>query len=46
VHRLKRRVHAWTVNSADDMHTLFAWGVDGIITDDPQLAIEVLTERK
>lgn len=40
-HRLKRRVHVWTVNAADDMQRLFSWGVDGIFTDDPRLAVEI-----
>jgi glycerophosphoryl diester phosphodiesterase len=44
VHRLGRRVHVWTVNAAEDMRRLFAWGVDGIITDDPKLAMEVFAE--
>lgn len=38
VHRLNRRVHVWTVNDERDMRRLFGWGVDGIFTDDPQLA--------
>ena len=42
VHRLKRRIHVFTVNSADDMHRLIHWGVDGIITNDPKLAIETM----
>lgn len=42
VHRLKRRVHVWTVNAAKDMQVLFNWNVDGIFTDDPQLALQVL----
>ena len=46
VHRLNRRVHVWTVNAADDMRRLFHWGVDGIFTDDPQLAVQVRTESK
>ena len=41
VHRLKRRVHVWTVNTAEDMRRLFNWDVDGIFTDDPQLAVQV-----
>jgi glycerophosphoryl diester phosphodiesterase len=45
VHKLKRRVHVWTVNTAEDMRQLFTWGIDGIITDDPQLAMEVSSER-
>ena len=39
VHRLKRLVQVWTVNKAEDMVRLNNWGVDGIITDDPQLAL-------
>ncbi len=41
VHRLKRRVHVYTVNKEEDMRRLFKWGVDGIFTDDPQLAVKV-----
>lgn len=41
VHRLNRRVHVWTVNDERDMRRLFGWGVDGIFTDDPQLAARV-----
>jgi glycerophosphoryl diester phosphodiesterase len=41
VHRLKRRVHVYTVNREEDMRRLFKWGVDGIFTDDPQLAVKV-----
>jgi len=46
VHRLQRRIHVWTVNAAEDMHRLFGWGVDGIFTDDPQLAIQVRGESR
>jgi len=42
VHRLKRRVHAWTVNAAEDIRRLRDWGVDGIITDDPAGALKAL----
>jgi len=42
VHRLKRRVHVWTVNSAQDILRLKEWGVDGIFTDDPQAAVRAL----
>ena len=45
-HRLKRRVHVWTVNVEEDMRRLFGWGVDAIFTDDPQLAIRVRGESK
>ncbi|MFN2235314.1 MAG: glycerophosphodiester phosphodiesterase [Anaerolineales bacterium] len=43
-HRLGRRVHVWTVNSADNMRTLFNWKIDGIFTDDPLLAQQILTQ--
>lgn len=46
VHRLNRRIHVWTVNAAEDMRRLFHWGVDGIFTDDPQLAVQVRNESK
>ncbi|HUI90583.1 MAG TPA: glycerophosphodiester phosphodiesterase family protein [Anaerolineales bacterium] len=42
VHRLKRRVHVWTVNQAEDIARLKTWGVDGIFTDDPQSALQAL----
>jgi glycerophosphoryl diester phosphodiesterase len=45
VHRLKRLINVWTVNTVEDMRRLIGWGVDGIITDDPQLAIEIFAEK-
>ncbi len=42
VHRLKRRIHVWTVNAEADIRRLAGWGVDGIFTDDPALALHVL----
>ena len=42
VHRLRRRVHVWTVNKAEDIVRLNNWGVDGILTDDPQVALRAL----
>jgi len=44
IHRLGRRVHAYTVNSRREMIGLFEAGVDGIFTDDPPLALEVLKQ--
>jgi len=46
VHRLGKRIHVWTVNAEQDMRRLFGWGVDAIITDDPQLAVRVRGESK
>jgi glycerophosphoryl diester phosphodiesterase len=34
-------VHAWTVNQATTMAELMDRGVDGLITDDPELAVRV-----
>ncbi len=45
VHRLRRRIHVWTANHADDIVRLKELGVDGIFTDDPQLALHVLGRR-
>jgi glycerophosphoryl diester phosphodiesterase len=42
VHQLKRRIHVWTVNKPEDISRLHGWGVDGIFTDDPQLALQVI----
>jgi glycerophosphoryl diester phosphodiesterase len=44
VHRLNRRINVWTVNREEDMHRLFGWGVDGILTDYPQLAVRMRGE--
>ena len=35
-------LHAWTVNDADDYHRLARLGVDGLITDVPDVALAVL----
>jgi glycerophosphoryl diester phosphodiesterase len=43
-HQYERRVLAWTVNEPDIMRRLFKWEIDGIITDNPRLARQVLEE--
>lgn len=40
IHRYQCRVHAYTVDKADDMAALFSLGIDGIFTNDPLLAIQ------
>ncbi len=44
-HLLRREVHVWTINEADDMARLINLGVDSIITDDEVLLKEKLTVR-
>lgn len=45
VRELKRKglfVHVWTVNDPDDMKQLLDWGVDGVLTDRPDLLHQVM----
>lgn len=41
-HRRERRVHVWTVNESADIERLVKIGADGIFTDDPLKARQVL----
>lgn len=41
-HRAGVEVHVWTINDPGEMRELVALGVDGIITDRADLAVEVL----
>lgn len=41
-HARARRVIAWTVNETERAGRLLAWGVDGIITDDPIAMLAVI----
>jgi len=41
-HRIKRYVNVWTANTPEEVTRLKEWGVDGIITDDPQMAVLAL----
>jgi glycerophosphoryl diester phosphodiesterase len=43
-HDLGLKVVPWTVNRPRDMHRLMRWGVDGLITDRPDLARCALAE--
>ncbi len=44
-HAAGAQVHAWTVNEPSDMARLLDMGVDGIITDRPDVLNEVLSKR-
>ncbi len=35
-------VHAWTIDEPDDMHLLLQRGIDGIISDRPTVAVDVV----
>jgi glycerophosphoryl diester phosphodiesterase len=39
-------VYVWTVNERSDMERLLEWGVTGIITDRPDIAVEVREARR
>ena len=44
-HKAGKQVHAWTVNEAPEMHRLLDLGVDGLMTDVPDVLLDVLAER-
>lgn len=45
IHAAGAHIHVWTVDEPDDMHRLLDLGVDGIVTDRPDVLNAVLTER-
>jgi glycerophosphoryl diester phosphodiesterase len=45
-HQLGLEVLPWTVNNPADMARLIDWGVDGLITDYPDRARQVMQDRK
>jgi glycerophosphoryl diester phosphodiesterase len=44
-HRRGYHVHVWTIDDADEMTRLLDLGVDGIMTDRPQVLKDVLLAR-
>ena len=45
-HRRGVQVHVWTVDEAPEMRRLLALGVDGIMSDRPDLLLDVLAEER
>ena len=45
IHRCGAQIHTWTVNDAAAMHRMLDLGVDGIVTDRPDILNGVLAER-
>lgn len=44
-HQAGVAVQVWTVDAPADIHRLLDWGVDGIITDRPDIASEIVRKR-
>lgn len=44
-HRKGRRVHPYTVNDPARMRELWGWGIDGIITDVPDVGLRARAQR-
>jgi len=45
VHSMGKVIHAWTINEPEEMNRLLDLGVDGIMTDKPQILKDVLVDR-
>ena len=44
-HRANLGVHVWTVDSEEDARRLLGWGVDGLITDRPDLIVPLVATQ-
>jgi glycerophosphoryl diester phosphodiesterase len=44
-HAQGKQVFVWTINDAVSLSRMMSLGVDGVITDEPALAREVMAER-
>jgi glycerophosphoryl diester phosphodiesterase len=41
-----KRIHVWTVNPEEDLKRMIGFGIDAVITDDPELALRLLGRSK
>ena len=41
VHHAGCRIQAWTIDDEPDMKRLLAWGIDGLISNRPDVAVRV-----
>lgn len=46
IHEAGAQLHVWTIDKPEQMHELFDLGVDGIVSDRPDLLNEVVEERQ
>ena len=46
VHESGKKIFVWTVNDPISMSRMISLGVDGLITDEPEMARQVLADRK
>lgn len=44
IHKVGKQVFVWTVNDQVSMSRMISFGVDGLITDEPAMAVDVLQE--
>jgi glycerophosphoryl diester phosphodiesterase len=44
-HERNLKVEPWTINDTEQMKAYISWGVDGIITDRPDLMLEILGRK-
>jgi len=44
LHQAGKRIYVWTVNNQEDIRSMSNYDVDGIITDDPLKALEIVLE--
>ncbi len=42
LHKRGIKIQVWTINEADEMRMLYKMGVDGVMTDDPRLLLDVI----